>query len=354
MPRSAPSATDASSPASRSLRRGDGSLDALETGQLAHLAAIPFAHVDQMAIHLAAPLGDEAFLLLQLLGLLGQPRRHVGDLLRLLVDLAGPAFQPRLVQVQRLLELGEPALPLDDLLAKGGDRQAMLVARHVQIQFLLPHALDLGLKIAAHQLQVVAALADVAVDLSQMFAQLLARLRQDDPATTTPSPPAPATVGSVRGLLAGSPPARPRRRWASSCAFCRSTSKAMRSEAITCRCPPSEALHFLDALLFGLELLFRSRRASRLLVQLRRSRAQFLPRHVHARLGELPILLDDLRLLAQTRRLRLRYAALLPPAMRCFSFSSSTRRRTCSCRRPAPVRPAPAPSRVRAASAARS
>ena len=78
-------------------------LSDFETSQFAHLAAIPFAHVDQMAIHLAAPLADESFLLLQLLRLLGQPCRRMGDLLRLLVDLAGPSFQPRLIQVQRLL-----------------------------------------------------------------------------------------------------------------------------------------------------------------------------------------------------------------------------------------------------------
>ena len=54
----------------------------------------------------------------------------------------------------------------------------MLVAGDVQIQLLLPHALDLGLEIAANSLQVVAALTNVAVNLGKMLAQLLARLRQ--------------------------------------------------------------------------------------------------------------------------------------------------------------------------------
>src|SRR6185437_15984791 len=130
-----------------------------------------------MTIHFVATDDHELFLMMQLLGLLSQSRRRVGDLLRLLVDLRGPSFQTRLVQVQGLLEIGETSLPLNNLLAESRRRQTMLVAGNVQIQFLLTHALNFGLEIATYNLQIATALADIAVNLGEMFAQLLARLR---------------------------------------------------------------------------------------------------------------------------------------------------------------------------------
>src|SRR5579875_1013705 len=131
-----------------------------------------------MAIDLTATFSNDLFLLVQLLGLLSQTCRSTGDLLGLFVDLASSPFQPRLIQLHRLPDLGQSTLPLDDLLAEGSHSQAMLIAGHMQIQFLLADALDLGLEITAQPFYIVAALAIVAMNLREMVAQLLARLSQ--------------------------------------------------------------------------------------------------------------------------------------------------------------------------------
>ncbi len=65
--------------------------------QFAQLAAIPFAHLDEMAIDLLAAIGDLALLLLQFFGVLGKPLRFGFDAAGLFIDLSLPAFQARLI-----------------------------------------------------------------------------------------------------------------------------------------------------------------------------------------------------------------------------------------------------------------
>ena len=131
-----------------------------------------------MPVHFRPPFGHLTFLFLQLLGLPLQPGRGGRDLLGLFLDLGLPALQLGRAVQQRLLHFADAALPVDQLLAEGGHGQAMFVAGHVQGEFLLAHALGLGLDVLTGGFEVVAALAGVAVDLGQMLAQLLARPQQ--------------------------------------------------------------------------------------------------------------------------------------------------------------------------------
>ena len=99
----------------------------LADGQLAELAAIPFAHVGQVPFHLAAPGRHLALLFFQHLGLLRKPGRVGIHLPGLFVHLGAAPLQPGLALAQRPLHFDDLRLPVDDVLAESGDGQAMFV-----------------------------------------------------------------------------------------------------------------------------------------------------------------------------------------------------------------------------------
>jgi hypothetical protein len=74
-----------------------GKIGFVDAGQVAQLAAIPFAHVDKVAIHLLALTGHQMLLLLERLGFLGQLFRSGADFLGLLFDEGLAALQARFV-----------------------------------------------------------------------------------------------------------------------------------------------------------------------------------------------------------------------------------------------------------------
>src|SRR5207248_4786045 len=105
--------------------------------QLAELTTIPLSHIGEMAVDFLAPLGNDPLLLFELLGLLREALRRRGDLLSLLLDLGLAPLQARLIAGQGELQLTELSLPVEQLLAESGNRQAVLVLGYVQ-GLLLP------------------------------------------------------------------------------------------------------------------------------------------------------------------------------------------------------------------------
>ena len=283
-----------------------------------------------MAVHLRTAFGHLPFLLLQLLGLLRQPGRRGCDLTGLLLYLRLSPLQLRRAVQQRLLHLADAALPLDQLLPEGGDRQPMLVAGHVQGQFLLAHALDLRLDVLPGGLQVVAALAGVAVDLGQMLAQLLAR-------RSSRSMPTAARVSR-----SGSP-----RISSSASVRAVSNSRRVRSAASFGRLP----LHLEGDAFRGQRLPLAVQRVPRLLqmvgfrplrfliagqvagqrVQFGGAVGQLLAETLQLRRLLLAFLLGGLRLLLQSGRLLAQTRVSCSDCCFCRSFNSSERRRNCSC-----------------------
>jgi hypothetical protein len=123
-------------------------------GQFAELAAIPLAQVVEVPVHLLAALGDGAFLFLQILGLLRQPGGCGIGGASGLGDFRLAALQARLVVGHRALQVGDLALPGDELLPEAGHRQPVFLAGAVQGEDLLPHAIGLFLDLAPQPLQV--------------------------------------------------------------------------------------------------------------------------------------------------------------------------------------------------------
>ena len=146
--------------------------------ELAELAPIPVAHVVEVASHLLAAFDDDAFLLLKLLGLLGQPHRAGIELPGLFVDLGLPALEARLSLGQGAAHLGQLSLPGDELLAEGGHGQAVFLAGPVQGELLLPHLFGLDLDLGAQRLLVRVALPGIIMQLGEMFPELLASQHQ--------------------------------------------------------------------------------------------------------------------------------------------------------------------------------
>ncbi len=149
----------------------DGSVDA---GDFAHLLAIPFTHVAQMARHHVVLLGHLALDCLQLLGLLGQFLTDDGNLLRPLLDLGLTPVEPRFGMQESLAHLREMSLPLHQFLPERRDGKPVSIADAVHLQFFLPDALGLIVKLLARGFQVFASLTGEGMQLGQLFAQLLA------------------------------------------------------------------------------------------------------------------------------------------------------------------------------------
>src|SRR5689334_5781628 len=91
-----------------------------------------------MPLNFLTALHDDTLLGLELFRLLGQPGRRGIDLAGLLVHLGLASFQACLAVSQRTPQLGELALPLDELLTKGCNSEAMLFTVPVQGLLLLP------------------------------------------------------------------------------------------------------------------------------------------------------------------------------------------------------------------------
>src|SRR5260370_12927700 len=126
-----------------------------------------------MPVHFAALLGDLSFFLFQLLRLLSQPGRRGRDLLGLGVDLRLPPIELVFTAHQGLLHLADLALPFDQLLAEGGDGEAVLVAGRVQGLFLLAGAPPLGLHRPPPPFPVLGPPAALAVDYAVALPHLL-------------------------------------------------------------------------------------------------------------------------------------------------------------------------------------
>ena len=101
--------------------------------------------------------------LLKFFRLLCQLCRTGVELARLFIDLRLAALQTRLAVGQRMPHLGELSLPFDELLAEGGDGQAVLGPGPLDGGPLAPQPLGLGLDLGSQPFQVVLTLAGVGV-----------------------------------------------------------------------------------------------------------------------------------------------------------------------------------------------
>src|SRR5260370_12063722 len=148
------------------------------SGQVAELAAIPLAHVYQVAIHLVTAILNLALLLLQLFRLPGKPLRGRVDLLHLLLDLGLSALEPRPIVRQRSLHLRDLPLPIDELLSEGDHGPAVLVLALTQRLLLLFEPVDIELDTGTQPFQLILTLPDILVDFGKMIAELHASVAQ--------------------------------------------------------------------------------------------------------------------------------------------------------------------------------
>ena len=109
-----------------------------------------------MAFHLDPAFADLLLLVIELFGLPCELFGDDADLPGAFLDLGRAATQVGLALGQGASHLSDLPLPVDDLLAEGGDRQAMLVARPIQSCVLLAHLLGFGEDLAAQFFEVVA------------------------------------------------------------------------------------------------------------------------------------------------------------------------------------------------------
>ncbi len=147
-------------------------------GQIAQLAAVPFAHVGQVAIHFLATVAHLALLLLKRLGLARQAFGRGVDLLDLFRDLHLAPLQPRFIAREHALHVADLALPVDELLAEAGHREPVLVLALAQRLLLLLQAIHVKLHPATQALQLVLALLDVLVHLGEVIAELFAGMAE--------------------------------------------------------------------------------------------------------------------------------------------------------------------------------
>jgi hypothetical protein len=131
-----------------------------------------------MALQLLTPLGDHAFLGLQLFGLLGQARRGGIDLADLLIDLSLPSLQACFALGKGPPHFGQLALPFDELLAEGGDSQAMFLARPMQGLLLFPCLTSVDLYLGQQGFGGLLTLVGVGMQFPQMVSELCAGLGQ--------------------------------------------------------------------------------------------------------------------------------------------------------------------------------
>jgi hypothetical protein len=131
-----------------------------------------------MPFHFAAAGDDLLFLCGEIGGLASELLRGGVDrfggrvYLRLFPSQASPVVQKCLTHV------GNTALPIDEVLAEGGDGKPMIRPVALNGEFLGPQSVELGLHLRAQSFQVNLALARVFMQLGQMAVQLLARLSE--------------------------------------------------------------------------------------------------------------------------------------------------------------------------------
>lgn len=129
-----------------------------------------------MAFHLGTALGDQPLLLVELLGLLGETCGTGIDHPGLLIDFGLAAIQTSFAVGQGAFHLANLGLPVDELLAKAGDGQAMLLACPLEIEKMTANLLGLSLALQPGRFQGVVFLTGESVDLGQVLAEPFPRL----------------------------------------------------------------------------------------------------------------------------------------------------------------------------------
>ena len=127
-----------------------------------------------MAVHFGAPFGDLALLRQQLFGLLGQPGRGGVHLAGLLIHFGLTTLQATFVLAKGLAHAGNLALPIDQLLAKTGDRQPMFFPSVVQGQGLLAGLVGFRLNVGAEHSEVFLTLVNIRMNLAQVTTKMFA------------------------------------------------------------------------------------------------------------------------------------------------------------------------------------
>ncbi len=130
-----------------------------------------------MPFDLLAPFGDDAFLGLQLLGLLGQAGRRGVDLAGLLIHLGLAPFQTRLTLGQRTSHFGKLPLPLNELLAESSNGQAVFLAGAMEHLLLFSDLSRFDLHLGSQRFDGFLTLMGVGVQFLHMVAELFAGLR---------------------------------------------------------------------------------------------------------------------------------------------------------------------------------